>query len=166
MRCFRGKPARQDARDFDGAGHLSKRSGIPREADVYLRGPARFMTDMKEVLAALGMAPERVHMEIFNGSEPLTPGVVDSWVVGATTRAPQLPKNDADIGPLVGHAGIAPHGLYETAPRAVQRFRLGANSVRVKVPVQGGMELPAVQANEHSPTDPPGSNSVFGNLQG
>jgi hypothetical protein len=51
-------------------------------------------------------------------------------------------------------------------PWALQRFCLGAHSVRVEVPVQGVMELPAVQANEHAPTDPPGSNSVFSNLQG
>jgi hypothetical protein len=65
-----------------------------------------------------------------------------------------------------GHAGIAPHGLCETVPWALQRFRPGAHGVRVEVPVQGAMELPAVQANEHAPTDPPGSNSVFSNLQG
>ena len=48
-------------------------------------------------------------------------------------------------------------------PQALQRFRLGAHSVRVEAPVQGVMELPTVQANEHAPT---GSNRVFGNLQG
>ena len=36
------------------------------------------------------MAPERIHLELFNGSEPLTPGVV-----GAATRAPHLPASDA-----------------------------------------------------------------------
>jgi len=34
-----------------------------------------------------------------------------------------------------GHAGITPHGLCETVPQALQRFRLGAHSVRVEVPV-------------------------------
>jgi CheY-like chemotaxis protein len=109
--CYsRPGPRDKMGEDFDGAGHLSRsvfeEVGVPREPDVYLGGPARFMTNMKEVLAALGMAPERVHMEIFNGSEPLTPRVV-----GAATRAPHLPKNDADIGPLVSFArsGIAVH---------------------------------------------------------
>jgi hypothetical protein len=51
-------------------------------------------------------------------------------------------------------------------PWALQRFRLGAHSVRVEVPVQGVMELPTVQANALAPTDPPGSNRVFSNLQG
>src|SRR5882757_1704095 len=69
-------------------------------------GPARFMADMKEALAALDVAPERIHVEIFNGSESMTPGVV-----GATTRAPHLPKDDANTGPLVSFArsGIAAH---------------------------------------------------------
>jgi ferredoxin len=64
------------------------------------------MADMKEALATLGVAPERIHVEIFNGSESMTPGVV-----GATTRAPHLPKDDANIGPLVSFArsGIAAH---------------------------------------------------------
>ena len=80
--------------------------GVPREADVYLCGPTRFMAEMKEALAAVGVAPERIHVEIFNGSESLTPGVV-----GAATRAPHLPQDDADTGPLVSFArsGIAAH---------------------------------------------------------
>src|SRR5258706_53676 len=80
--------------DFDATGHLSRsvfdEVGIPREADVYLCGPTRFMADMKEALAALGVAPERIHVEIFNGSESMTPGVV-----GAATRAPYLTKDEA-----------------------------------------------------------------------
>lgn len=52
------------------------------------------------------MAPERIHVEIFNGSAPMTPGVV-----GAATRAPHLPKDDANTGPLISFArsGIAAH---------------------------------------------------------
>jgi 2Fe-2S iron-sulfur cluster binding domain len=96
--------------DFDATGHLSpslfEEIGIPQEADVYLCGPTRFMADMKEALATLGVPPERIHVEIFNGSEPMTPGVVS-----AVTRAPHLPKDDANTGPLVSFArsGIAAH---------------------------------------------------------
>jgi ferredoxin-NADP reductase len=96
--------------DFDAAGHLSRlvfdQLGIPREADVYLCGPPRFMAEMKEALAALSVAPERIHAEIFNGGESRAPGVI-----GAATRAPHLPKDDADTGPLVSFArsGIAAH---------------------------------------------------------
>ena len=54
----------------------------------------------------MDVAPERIHVEIFNGSESMTPGVV-----GAATRAPHLPKDDANTGPLVSFArsGIAVH---------------------------------------------------------
>jgi ferredoxin len=64
------------------------------------------MAEMKEALATLGVAPERIHVEIFNGSESMTPGVV-----GAAKRAPHLPANDANTGPLVSFArsGIAAH---------------------------------------------------------
>jgi ferredoxin len=64
------------------------------------------MADMKGAFAALDVAPQRVHVEIFNGSEPMTPGVV-----GAATRVPHLPKDDANAGPLVSFArsGIAVH---------------------------------------------------------
>jgi ferredoxin-NADP reductase len=96
--------------DFDTSGHLSRsvfdEIGMPREADVYLCGPTRFMADMKETLATLGVAPERIHVEIFNGSESMTPGIA-----GAATRAPHLPTDDANTGPLVSFArsGIAAH---------------------------------------------------------
>jgi ferredoxin-NADP reductase/MOSC domain-containing protein YiiM len=96
--------------DFDATGHLSRsvfdEVGFPLEADVYLCGPTRFMSDMKETLATLGVAPQRIHIEIFNGSESITPGVV-----GAATRAPHLPKDDANTGPMVSFArsGIAAH---------------------------------------------------------
>jgi len=96
--------------DFDATGHLSRsvfdQLRIPRDADVYLCGPTRFMADMKEALVAVRVARDRIHAEIFNGSESMTPGVV-----GATPRTPHLPKDDADTGPLVSFArsGIAAH---------------------------------------------------------
>ncbi|MPW20748.1 MOSC domain-containing protein [Paraburkholderia sp. CNPSo 3157] len=97
-------------KDIDATGHLSqsvlKEVGVPREADVYLCGPTRFMADMKEALTALGVVPQRVHAEIFNGAEPLNPGIVD-----ASAHAPHPPKDDAKGGPLVSFArsGIAAH---------------------------------------------------------
>lgn len=95
---------------FDAAGHLSRtifdQVGLPHEADVYLCGPNRFMADMKQTLAALGFAPEHIHVEIFNGGESLTPGVVS-----APRPAPHPLANDANKGPLVSFArsGIAVH---------------------------------------------------------
>ncbi len=64
------------------------------------------MADMKEALASSGFGTQRIHVELFNGSEPMTPGVV-----GAAMRAPHLPGDDAETGPLVSFArsGIAAH---------------------------------------------------------
>jgi ferredoxin-NADP reductase/MOSC domain-containing protein YiiM/ferredoxin len=109
--CY-SRPGPQDkmGKDFDAGGHLSRavfeEVGVPRDADVYLCGPTPFMAAMKEALAGLGLAPERIHVEIFNGGESLTPGVV-----GAATRAPHPPKDEAGTGPLVSFArsGIAAH---------------------------------------------------------
>ena len=109
--CY-SRPGSDDkiGEDFDATGHLSRsvfeEIGIPREADVYLCGPARFMADMKETLADSGRGAARIHVEIFNGSESMTPGIV-----GAATRAPHLPEDDANTGPLVSFArsGIAVH---------------------------------------------------------
>jgi len=96
--------------DFDAAGRLSRslldKIGIARQADVYICGPNRFMTDMKEALAELGVARERVRTEIFSGGEPMNPGFT-----GTVARAPHPPKSDANTGPLVSFArsGIAAH---------------------------------------------------------
>jgi ferredoxin-NADP reductase/MOSC domain-containing protein YiiM len=100
----------QKGEDFDATGHLSRsifdEVGLPREAEVYVCGPTRFMAEMREVLASLGLTPDRIYLELFKGSESMTPGVV-----GASTRAPHPPSDDADTGPLVSFArsGIAAH---------------------------------------------------------
>lgn len=109
--CY-SRPDSRDklGKDFDAPGHLSRPLfediGIPREADVYLCGPARFMADMKQALAAFGTTSERIHLELFNGGESLIPGIV-----GAAMRAPHPPKDATDSGPLVSFArsGIAAH---------------------------------------------------------
>jgi ferredoxin-NADP reductase/MOSC domain-containing protein YiiM/ferredoxin len=104
-----GAPDQLD-KDFDATGHLSRshfeKAGVSREAEVYLCGPNRFMADMKMELATFGIPPERIRIEIFNGSESMTPGVV-----GATTRIPHVPADDSENGPLVSFArsGIAAH---------------------------------------------------------
>jgi MOSC domain-containing protein YiiM/ferredoxin-NADP reductase/ferredoxin len=109
--CY-SRPGSRDklGEDFNASGYLSRsvfgEVGVPRESDVYLCGPPRFMADIKEALAASGVGPERINVELFNGSESMTPGVV-----GAATRAPHLPKDDANTGSLVWFArsGIAAH---------------------------------------------------------
>jgi ferredoxin-NADP reductase len=95
---------------FDAVGHLSQsvfeQIGVPRDADVYLCGPTRFMAEMREALAAWGVPPKRIHVEIFNGGESITPGVIN-----AVARAPHPPKDEAETGPLISFArsGIAAH---------------------------------------------------------
>jgi ferredoxin-NADP reductase/MOSC domain-containing protein YiiM len=109
--CY-SKPASVDklGEDFDAAGHVSRsvfeEAGVSPEADVYLCGPAAFMADMKAALASYGVPPKRIHIEIFNGGESRSPGVV-----GAVTRNPHPPQGDTNTGPLVSFArsGIAAH---------------------------------------------------------
>jgi hypothetical protein len=109
--CY-SRPGADDTmtRDFDAAGHLSPSVfdavNVPRDADVYICGPTRFIGDMEEAIATRGVPPEQVHVELFNGSESMTPGVV-----GAATRAPHLPEDDAETGPVVSFArsGITAH---------------------------------------------------------
>src|SRR5262249_45065954 len=102
--CY-SRPGSDDARteDFDATGHLSRSVfdtvGLPRAADVYICGPVRFMADMRTALAAMGVAPERMKVELFNGSEPMTPGVV-----AAVPRAPHLPPDAAETGFSVSFA--------------------------------------------------------------
>jgi MOSC domain-containing protein YiiM/ferredoxin-NADP reductase len=106
--CY-SKPAagERPGERFDAVGRLSRAAlaatGVPRDADCYLCGPTRFMADMKDALAGLGVSPQRIHAEIFNGGESLTPGIV-----GAAQRAPHLPDDacaeHAATGPLVSFA--------------------------------------------------------------
>ena len=109
--CYtRPDPIDKTGEDFNATGRFSRsvldELKLPLDADVYLCGPTRFMADMKEALTAVGVAPERVHIEIFNGGESMTPGVV-----GAITRAPHTPGDEANTGPLVSFArsGISAH---------------------------------------------------------
>jgi ferredoxin-NADP reductase len=97
--------------DFTAAGRLSQsifnELDVPRDGDVYLCGPARFMADMKESLANYGVPPQRLHSEIFNGSESRMPGVTSS-----PKRIPHLPdEDDTQTGPLVSfdRSGITAH---------------------------------------------------------
>ena len=96
--------------NFDAIGHLSQsvfdEVRIPQAAEVYLCGPNRFMSEMKEGLRGAGVELERIHTEIFNGGESMTPGVV------ATARpAPHLPSGEINSGARVSFArsGIAAH---------------------------------------------------------
>jgi ferredoxin-NADP reductase/MOSC domain-containing protein YiiM/ferredoxin len=109
--CY-SRPSAQDklGEDFDAVGHLTltvfDQVGVSREADVYLCGPTRFMTEMKQALVELGVASERIYSEVFAGGESLTPGIF-----GAKAQTPHPPKDEATSGPLVSFArsGITAH---------------------------------------------------------
>ena len=107
--CFsQPSPRDQMGVDFDARGRLTRSVfddvDLPLDADVYMCGPNRFMEDLKRELAALGVAPARIHYELFVGGESMTPGVVDG-----PRRAPHPPADDPGTGPLVqfGRSGIA-----------------------------------------------------------
>ena len=110
-RCYsQPRPSDRPGEDFDATGRVSRpildRLGVPTDADIYVCGPPSFMTEIEAALATCGVARERIRVELFNGSEPSTPGVV-----AAVTRPPHRPDNDVDTGPLVSFArsGIAAH---------------------------------------------------------
>jgi len=109
--CYSNPGAGDEAGvDFNVIGHMSQsvfeKAGLPPDADVYLCGPDRFMADMKRELEAIGVPPGRIHVEIFNGGESMTPGVV-----GAARRMPHVPADNPNAGPLISFArsGIAAH---------------------------------------------------------
>src|SRR5215813_8801596 len=96
-------PEDRPAVDFDASGRLDmpvlEKLGVPREADFYLCGPTAFMSDLTSGLAAWGVAPDRIHTEIFGSGPPKTPGVV-----AGAPKPPHVPAGPAGTGPLVSFA--------------------------------------------------------------
>lgn len=109
--CY-SAPDSQDRKteNFDATGRVSQAMlseiGLPLEADIYLCGPSGFMGHMKEMLAKLGVPPRQIHAELFNGAEPVNPGIV-----GQVVRAPHPPVDEVSTGPVVSftRSGIAAH---------------------------------------------------------
>ncbi len=84
-------------------GRLSKDKlaglAIPADASGYVCGPARFMTDMRSALAALGVDPARIHTELFGARPPINPGLT-----AQTHKPPHQPPGPPGTGPLVTFA--------------------------------------------------------------
>jgi ferredoxin-NADP reductase/MOSC domain-containing protein YiiM len=84
-------------------GHLNERNlsalGIPASAAAYICGPAAFMTAVSDALAAIGIAPGRIHSELFGALDRLNPGITN-----ADTRPPHQPPGPPGTGPLVTFA--------------------------------------------------------------
>ena len=89
--------------DFDLAGRLNpavlQKLDVPREADFYICGPAKFMSDLATGLAAIGVAPDRIHTELFGAKPSRTPGIAAS-----PRRQPHAPAGSPGSGPAVSFA--------------------------------------------------------------
>ena len=73
--------------------------GLPVDATAYLCGPASFMADMGDILTRLGIAPDRVHTELFGALPPINPGITD-----ARHATPHQPPGPAGTGPQITFA--------------------------------------------------------------
>jgi MOSC domain-containing protein YiiM/ferredoxin-NADP reductase len=97
------RPADRLAVDFDAPGRLDMHAieelGMPRDADFYLCGPSAFMNDLAVELGNWGVAPNRIHTEIFGSTPPRTPGIA-----ATPRRPPHQPAGSAGVGPLVSFA--------------------------------------------------------------
>ena len=83
-------------RDHAAAGRLSKDTlaglGLPASASAYVCGPASFMADMQEALAAIGIDPARIHTELFGAPPSTNPGLV-----GQTHQPPGPPGTGPQV---------------------------------------------------------------------
>ena len=90
-------------RDYQTAGRLSAAVltalDLPRNADVYICGPAAFMTEVSVTLVNVGMDGARVRTEIFGAAPAQTPGIA-----AAATRPPHPPAGHPGGGPLIAFA--------------------------------------------------------------
>ena len=86
--------------DFDSIGHLDQQLlqqlNVPQDGDFYLCGPAAFMSDLTTGLRALGVAPDRIHTELFGARPSLTPGIAAS-----PKRPAHVPAGAPGPGPMV-----------------------------------------------------------------
>jgi ferredoxin-NADP reductase/MOSC domain-containing protein YiiM len=81
-------------------GRLSKDKlaalGVPACAAAYICGPNAFMTAMRTALTELGLAPSRIHSELFGARDRINPGITV-----APARPPHQPPGPPGTGPVV-----------------------------------------------------------------
>ena len=98
--------------DFDAPGRLNMKVlqelDLPRNGDFYICGPSTFMNDLTTGLAALGIARDRIHTEMFGAGPSVTPGIAAS-----PRRLPHLPAGLAGSGPLVSFARTGLNARWE-----------------------------------------------------
>ena len=89
--------------DFDASRRLDigvlRELEVPRNADFFICGPSAFMSDMTAGLTAWGVAPRRIHSELFGAGPSITPGIAAS-----PGRPPHQPTGTPGAGPLVSFA--------------------------------------------------------------
>jgi ferredoxin-NADP reductase/MOSC domain-containing protein YiiM len=73
--------------------------GLPVDATAYLCGPTSFLDDLRDVLGKLGIAPDRVHTELFSALAPINPGLTD-----VVRPAPHQPPGPEGGGPQITFA--------------------------------------------------------------
>jgi ferredoxin-NADP reductase len=76
-----------------------RRLDLPLGGDFYICGPASFMNDLTAGLAALGVAPDRIHTALFGAGPSVTPGIAAS-----PRQPPHLPQVSAASGPMISFA--------------------------------------------------------------
>lgn len=86
--------------DFDVRGRVTgpvlDDAGVPTDGTFYLCGPTPFMHDLGAALATRGVTPDRINVEIFGPTDPITPGIVD-----ATNKPPHPPEGPPGPGPEI-----------------------------------------------------------------
>jgi ferredoxin-NADP reductase/MOSC domain-containing protein YiiM len=89
--------------DFDATGHLDlqalKGLDLPGDADFYICGPPRFMTDLTTGLTASGIVADHIHTETFGSGSSITPGIA-----AAQRRPPHPPDGSSRSGALITFA--------------------------------------------------------------
>ena len=108
--------------DFDAPGRLNtgalQELNVPRDGDFYICGPSTFMSDLTAGLTGLGVAPDRIHTEMFGAGPSNTPGIA-----ATSHRPPHVPAGPPGSGPTVSFArsglnvrwGPSFHSLLELA---------------------------------------------------
>jgi ferredoxin-NADP reductase/MOSC domain-containing protein YiiM len=97
------EPQDRPALDFDAAGRLDAKVlaelDLPRNGDFYICGPSTFMSDLTAGLGTLGVAPDRIHTELFGAGPSITPGIAAS-----PRRPPHVPAGPPGSGAMVSFA--------------------------------------------------------------
>jgi ferredoxin-NADP reductase/MOSC domain-containing protein YiiM len=91
--------------------------GIPPDASAYICGPSSFMTDIRDALADLGIAADRIRTELFGALGAINPGIT-----GQVARRPHQPPGALGTGPLVTFARSGISAQFPSGARSVLEF--------------------------------------------